>query len=73
VRFEATGRQPWRFKEVLTARLLNLGDDVWKWVGSRHGLQIEEETGWGFRAWYWRSSVTYDVNQGWAAMGLVVD
>jgi hypothetical protein len=59
VRFEETNRKPWGFKEVLTERVLDLGDDVWRWVGSRHSIQVEEETGWGFKAWYWRSSIAY--------------
>jgi len=33
-------------------------DGVWKWVGSRHGLQETTKIGAGFEGWYWSYSVT---------------
>jgi hypothetical protein len=30
---------------------------VWKWAGSRGGLQEVREVGEGWDGWYWRSSV----------------
>jgi len=32
-------------------------DCVWKWAGSRSGLQEVREVGEGWDGWYWRSSV----------------
>jgi hypothetical protein len=32
-------------------------DCVWKWAGSRSGLQEVREVGEGWDRWYWRSSV----------------
>jgi hypothetical protein len=38
---------------------LSIADQVWSFVGARHGVQEREEVGSGFEGWYWRSSVAY--------------
>lgn len=38
--------------------ILMLMDNIWKWVGARHGLQETEEIGAGFEGWYWTNSVS---------------
>lgn len=43
-------------KKLIDSVLL-LMDDVWKFVGARHGLQETEQIGAGFEGWYWRYSV----------------
>jgi hypothetical protein len=45
-------------RKRLIGSVLMAMDDVWKWVGARHGLQETAEIGAGFEGWYWTYSVT---------------
>lgn len=39
--------------------VLMVADQVWKFVGARHGIQEVEEVGMGFEGWTWRNSIAY--------------
>ena len=32
-------------------------EQVWRFVGARHGVQAREEIGLGYDGWYWRNSI----------------
>lgn len=52
--------RPMRQKEPgkwAVGMVLSAFDCVWKWAGSRVGLQEVREVGEGWDGWYWRSSV----------------
>ena len=39
--------------------VLMFGDQVWKFVGARHGTQEVEKVEMGFEGWCWRNSIAY--------------
>ena len=37
--------------------VLMTAEQVWRFVGARHGVQEREEIGLGYDGWYWRNSI----------------